>query len=110
MVLKNMKMPLSETLYTVYISLRYFGRFFYETLCNLDTVHSNHTVILFWLILFFLQTQFVLVVLHTGYNMVTDCPFPQGFNYAVFIYAFTLIALFSNFYVKAYSKKTVKSS
>lgn len=59
---------------------------------------------------FYFQTQFGLVVIHTGYNMMTECEFPQGFNYAVFIYAFTLIALFSNFYVKAYSKKSTKNS
>lgn len=58
----------------------------------------------------YFQTQFGLVVIHTGYNMITDCEFPQGFNYAVFIYAFTLIALFSNFYIKAYSKKSTKNS
>lgn len=58
----------------------------------------------------YFQTQFGLVVIHTGYNMMTDCEFPQGFNYAVFIYAFTLIALFSNFYIKAYSKKSTKNS
>lgn len=72
---------------------------------RLRNVYYNNNITLSYF-----QTQFGLVVIHTGYNMMTDCEFPQGFNYAVFIYAFTLIALFSNFYIKAYSKKWTKNS
>lgn len=72
---------------------------------RLRNVYYNNNITLSYF-----QTQFGLVVIHTGYNMMTDCEFPQGFNYAVFIYAFTLIALFSNFYIKAYSKKSTKNS
>ncbi|CAH1772236.1 unnamed protein product [Owenia fusiformis] len=50
-------------------------------------------------------TQFFIVVAHTGYNMTIDCNFPQGFNYAVFFYAITLIILFGNFYYKSYVEK-----
>nr|KAG5714103.1 hypothetical protein BaRGS_020431 [Batillaria attramentaria] len=50
-------------------------------------------------------TQFVIVMVHTVTNIVVDCSFPKGFNWAVSIYAFTLIALFANFYAKAYSGK-----
>ncbi|XP_072052023.1 very long chain fatty acid elongase 4-like [Amphiura filiformis] len=52
--------------------------------------------------------QFFAVVFHTGYNMTTDCPFPQGFNYAVFLYAISMIILFGNFYAKSYRKKEGK--
>ena len=52
------------------------------------------------------QSQFFAVVIHTGINMTqADCDFPQGFNYAVFLYAISLIVLFSNFFQKAYRKK-----
>ncbi|WAR24220.1 ELOV4-like protein [Mya arenaria] len=51
-------------------------------------------------------SQFVAVVIHTGTNMLQpDCEFPQGFNYAVFMYAISLIVLFTNFYIKTYNKK-----
>ncbi|KAK3089790.1 hypothetical protein FSP39_006559 [Pinctada imbricata] len=53
-------------------------------------------------------SQFFLVILHTGYNLTQNCDFPAGFNYAVFIYAITLIILFSNFYSKAYNEKKMK--
>ncbi|XP_021370680.1 elongation of very long chain fatty acids protein 4-like [Mizuhopecten yessoensis] len=50
-------------------------------------------------------SQFFAVILHTGYNMTTDCDFPIGFNYAVFIYAITLVLLFSNFFMHTYTSK-----
>ncbi|XP_076075633.1 very long chain fatty acid elongase 4-like isoform X2 [Mytilus galloprovincialis] len=50
-------------------------------------------------------TQFMAFVIHTGYNLITDCDFPQGFNVAVFIYAITLILLFGNFYYHSYLEK-----
>ncbi|XP_069126862.1 very long chain fatty acid elongase 4-like [Argopecten irradians] len=49
-------------------------------------------------------SQFFAVIVHTGYNMTTNCSFPTGFNYAVFIYAITLVLLFSNFFKNTYSK------
>ncbi|XP_074647946.1 very long chain fatty acid elongase 4-like [Tubulanus polymorphus] len=58
--------------------------------------------------------QFLMFVTHSGYNVfMTDCDFPQGFNVAVFLYSISLIALFTNFYVREYihkqQKKTKKS-
>uniref|UniRef100_A0A8C5Q9D7 Elongation of very long chain fatty acids protein n=1 Tax=Leptobrachium leishanense TaxID=445787 RepID=A0A8C5Q9D7_9ANUR len=54
----------------------------------------------------FLQTQFGAIALHSGYNLVTDCPFPDGFNTAVFAYIITLIILFLNFYYQTYLRRT----
>ncbi|XP_064624279.1 very long chain fatty acid elongase 7-like isoform X2 [Lineus longissimus] len=53
--------------------------------------------------------QFVAFTIHTGYNMTTDCAFPQGFNYAVFLYGLSLITLFGNFYYQQYVLKKQKS-
>ncbi|XP_070195650.1 very long chain fatty acid elongase 4-like [Littorina saxatilis] len=47
-------------------------------------------------------TQFAIVMVHTVTNIIAPCAFPKGFNWAVSIYALSLIALFSNFYRKAY--------
>ncbi|XP_038048772.1 elongation of very long chain fatty acids protein 4-like isoform X1 [Patiria miniata] len=52
--------------------------------------------------------QFLAVIIHTGYNIWVDCDFPQGFNYAVFLYSISLVALFGNFYLKAYTTKQEK--
>lgn len=49
--------------------------------------------------------QFMLFLLHTGYNLFSDCDFPDGMNLLVFGYCITLIILFSNFYVQSYLKK-----
>ena len=54
---------------------------------------------------FLCQIQIFAFVLHTGYNLVTDCDFLQTFNIAVFLYAISLIVLFGNFYYKAYYLK-----
>ncbi|CAB1324670.1 unnamed protein product [Coregonus sp. 'balchen'] len=52
--------------------------------------------------------QFVLLTTHTGYNLFTECDFPDSMNAVVFAYCVSLIALFSNFYYQSYrkSKKT----
>ncbi|CAL9696345.1 unnamed protein product [Knipowitschia caucasica] len=47
-------------------------------------------------------TQFCLFLLHTGYNLFTDCDFPDSMNIVVFGYCITLIILFSNFYYQSY--------
>nr|ALC76388.1 elongation of very long-chain fatty acid protein a [Nerita melanotragus] len=49
--------------------------------------------------------QFVAFVIHTGYNLTTDCEFPDGFNYAAFLYAISLLILFGNFYYQSYSSR-----
>ncbi|XP_072245782.1 ELOVL fatty acid elongase 8b [Leuresthes tenuis] len=46
--------------------------------------------------------QFVLFLLHTGYNLFTECNFPDSMNAFVFGYCVTLIILFSNFYYQSY--------
>ncbi|XP_797869.3 elongation of very long chain fatty acids protein 4 [Strongylocentrotus purpuratus] len=49
--------------------------------------------------------QFFLVLFHTGFNIFVECSFPKGFNYAVFLYAISMVLLFGNFYSKSYRKK-----
>ena len=65
------------------------------------TSHQNNCLTLFFL----LQTQFVAVIIHTTINIMADCSYPKAFNYAVVLYALSLIVLFSNFYIKAYVNK-----
>ena len=55
--------------------------------------------------LFIFQTQFVAFVIHTGFNILTECDFPKGYSIAVFLYAISLIVLFGNFYYQTYNKK-----
>uniref|UniRef100_A0A671USI5 Elongation of very long chain fatty acids protein n=1 Tax=Sparus aurata TaxID=8175 RepID=A0A671USI5_SPAAU len=49
--------------------------------------------------------QFLLFLLHTGYNLFTECDFPDFMNLVVFGYCVTLIVLFSNFYYQSYLNK-----
>ncbi|XP_012720286.2 ELOVL fatty acid elongase 8b [Fundulus heteroclitus] len=49
--------------------------------------------------------QFLLFLLHTGYNLFTECDFPDSMNVVVFGYCVTLIILFSNFYYQSYLHK-----
>ncbi|XP_054912106.1 ELOVL fatty acid elongase 8b [Poeciliopsis prolifica] len=49
--------------------------------------------------------QFLLFFLHTGYNLITECDFPDSMNIVVFAYVLTLIMLFCNFYYKQYLLK-----
>ncbi|XP_055664516.1 elongation of very long chain fatty acids protein 4-like isoform X2 [Falco peregrinus] len=46
--------------------------------------------------------QFVAIAAHSSYNLFTECPFPDGFNAAVFLYILSLIALFLHFYYRTY--------
>ncbi|XP_039576571.1 elongation of very long chain fatty acids protein 4-like isoform X2 [Passer montanus] len=46
--------------------------------------------------------QFVAIAAHSSYNLFTDCPFPDGFNTAVFLYILSLLALFLRFYYQTY--------
>lgn len=56
-----------------------------------------------------LQVQFLLFILYTGNNLLTECDFPDSMNALVFGYCITLIILFSNFYYKSYiSRKKQK--
>ncbi|NXP59823.1 ELOV4 protein, partial [Chloropsis cyanopogon] len=46
--------------------------------------------------------QFVAIDAHSSYNLFTECPFPDGFNTAVFLYILSLLALFLHFYYWTY--------
>lgn len=46
--------------------------------------------------------QFMMFILHTSYNLFTDCNFPDSMNMVVLFYCVTLIILFSNFYYQSY--------
>ncbi|XP_043362164.1 elongation of very long chain fatty acids protein 4-like [Dermochelys coriacea] len=48
--------------------------------------------------------QFVAIAVHSSYNLFTECPFPDGFNIAVFLYILSLIVLFLNFYYWTYTR------
>ncbi|XP_038156372.1 ELOVL fatty acid elongase 8a [Cyprinodon tularosa] len=53
--------------------------------------------------------QFLIVTMHTTYNLLADCDFPDSMNAVVLAYSLSLIALFSNFYYQNYlTKKTKK--
>ena len=56
----------------------------------------------------FTQLQFLIVTIHTTYNLFTDCDFPDSMNAVVFAYSLSLIALFSNFYYQSYLAKKAK--
>ncbi|CAL1544807.1 unnamed protein product [Lymnaea stagnalis] len=47
-------------------------------------------------------SQFVIFLSQGVLNAMYDCPFSKAFVYAVFIYTFTILLLFINFYVRAY--------
>ncbi|XP_042283429.1 ELOVL fatty acid elongase 8a [Thunnus albacares] len=55
--------------------------------------------------------QFLIVTIHTTYNLFADCDFPDSMNMVVVGYSLSLIALFSNFYYHSYlaKKKTKKT-
>ncbi|XP_027305722.1 very long chain fatty acid elongase 4-like isoform X2 [Anas acuta] len=48
--------------------------------------------------------QFVAIAVHSSYNLFTECPFPDGFNIAVFLYILSLIALFLHYYYWTYTR------
>lgn len=50
--------------------------------------------------------QFVFIFLHSGYNLFADCDFPDWLNIMVVGYMLSLIALFLNFYIQSYLKKS----
>ncbi|XP_010792784.1 elongation of very long chain fatty acids protein 4-like [Notothenia coriiceps] len=49
--------------------------------------------------------QFVLFLLHSGYNLFADCDFPDSMNALVFVYCVSLMILFLNFYYQSYHNK-----
>ncbi|KAI7809317.1 hypothetical protein IRJ41_005034 [Triplophysa rosa] len=52
--------------------------------------------------------QFFIVTIHSAVNLIADCDFPDSMNAVVLAYAFSLIALFSNFYYQSYLAKKTK--
>lgn len=52
-----------------------------------------------------LQVQFLLVFLHTSYNLFAECNYPDSMNAVVCGYSVSLIILFSNFYYQSYLNK-----
>uniref|UniRef100_A0A3Q2UPX6 Elongation of very long chain fatty acids protein n=1 Tax=Fundulus heteroclitus TaxID=8078 RepID=A0A3Q2UPX6_FUNHE len=54
--------------------------------------------------------QFLIVSMHTTYNLFADCDFPDSMNAVVLAYSLSLIVLFSNFYYQSYPTKKTKST
>nr|NP_001029014.1 polyunsaturated fatty acid elongase [Ciona intestinalis]AAV67802.1 polyunsaturated fatty acid elongase [Ciona intestinalis] len=52
--------------------------------------------------------QFVLAIYHTARSLYVKCPSPVWMHWALILYAFSFILLFSNFYMHAYIKKSRK--
>ena len=57
-----------------------------------------------------MQVQFVVMGMHTFYIYLTECDYPNGLKVTHMVYMFTLILLFSNFYMKSYTKKSKPAS
>lgn len=53
-------------------------------------------------------TQFVILTVHTTYNLIAECDFPDTMNAVVCTYLLSLIVLFSNFYYQSYLTKKEK--
>ncbi|XP_051929723.1 ELOVL fatty acid elongase 8b [Hippocampus zosterae] len=49
--------------------------------------------------------QFLLIITHTTYNLLTECDFPLATNILVVLYASILVILFANFYRQSYLDK-----
>ena len=50
------------------------------------------------------QTQFLLVCIHSSQLLFIDCDYPMMFAYWIGLYAIVFLVLFANFYVQAYRK------
>ncbi|RUS77525.1 hypothetical protein EGW08_014709, partial [Elysia chlorotica] len=55
-------------------------------------------------------SQFVIFLGQGFINYYYECPLPKVFVYAVYLYTFTILLLFLNFYVKAYNAKQVNQA
>ncbi|GFR75529.1 elongation of very long chain fatty acids protein [Elysia marginata] len=55
-------------------------------------------------------SQFLIFLAQGFINYYFDCPLPKVFVYAVYLYTFTILLLFINFYVKAYNAKQGKET
>ncbi|XP_004079097.1 elongation of very long chain fatty acids protein 4-like isoform X1 [Oryzias latipes] len=54
--------------------------------------------------------QFFIVSIHTTYNLLADCDFPDSMNSVVLAYCLSLIVLFGNFYYRSYLSKRNKDT
>ncbi|XP_061587237.1 ELOVL fatty acid elongase 8a [Cololabis saira] len=54
--------------------------------------------------------QFFTVTIHTSYNLISDCNFPDSMNAVVLAYSLSLIALFCNFYYHSYLNRKAKKT
>ncbi|MBN3302382.1 ELOV4 protein, partial [Amia calva] len=54
--------------------------------------------------------QFLAMIIHTTYNLFTDCDFPDTMNMVVFLYCVSLVLLFSNFYYRSYLARKSKKA
>lgn len=52
--------------------------------------------------------QFLLVLLHTTVNYLSDCSYPKGYDIAFLIYGVFIMGLFLNFYKQSYTKAQAK--
>ena len=50
------------------------------------------------------QTQFLLVIIITVYNLVSGCGYDIRTQWAILLYLVTLFLLFLNFYLKSYTR------
>lgn len=53
-----------------------------------------------------IQVQFWIVTFHISYTIYAGCGYPDGYAWLLVIYMFTQKALFMNFYMKTYNKKS----
>lgn len=72
---------------------------------SIGLYHKLYSVPTNRMLVYFLQVQFVVTGAHTCYIFVTKCDYPEGLKLVHIIYMLTLIVLFSNFYMKSYTKK-----
>ncbi|BFY99308.1 hypothetical protein BsWGS_02349 [Bradybaena similaris] len=55
-------------------------------------------------------SQFIIFLTQGVINVMYDCPFPKIFVYSVYLYTFSILCLFINFYFKAYIKSPSQKS
>ena len=58
--------------------------------------------------IYVLQTQFLIVCIHTSQLFFIECDYPMMFAYWIGLYALVFLIMFADFYRKAYSGKSKK--
>jgi hypothetical protein len=51
-----------------------------------------------------IKIQFVIVMVHSITNIVSECSYPKGYSISFVVYGVFITMLFLNFYLKSYSK------